>query len=206
MTDEVRRRLFEPFFTTKGSERSGLGIPITQGIISGYNGTIKYESAPGRGTTVFIRLPMAQTIVTPPAGLTAPASASKPLRILVIDDNEPVRQLITEYLKADGHTVELAADGHEGLGKASEGRFDLVITDSAMPGMSGSELAAAIKTTNQDIPIIMLTGFGDIMKRQNELPAGVDMVLAKPVTRDAFRDAIARLMEKKRPGSRSLTA
>ncbi|MFA7159258.1 MAG: response regulator, partial [Kiritimatiellia bacterium] len=194
MNAEVKRRLFEPFFTTKGGERSGLGLAITHGIISAHNGTIHFESAPGRGTTFTIRLPLGQPGARTPEEKAETASVSKPFRILFIDDDEAVRLLIAEYLKADGHTVELASEGHEGLAKAGEGRFDLVITDSAMPGMSGSELAAAIKTIKQDLPVIMLTGFGDIMNDKNEKPAGVDLVLSKPVTRDSFRMAIVALM------------
>ena len=194
MNTEVQKRIFEPFFTTKGGERSGLGLAITHGIISAHKGAIRYESAPDRGTTVTIRLPMGQPGARAHEEEAETAPAPKPFRILFIDDDEAVRLLIAEFLKADGHTVELASEGHEGLAKAVEGRFDLAITDSAMPGMSGSELAAAIKTIRDDLPIIMLTGIGDIMNDKKEKPAGVDMVLSKPVTRNSFRKAIAALM------------
>lgn len=198
MTTEVQRRILEPFFTTKGGERSGLGMPTVDRIITQHNGSMKIQSAPGKGTTIFIKLPFAQSTVDLQKISPVPPSASKPLRILLIDDNQLVRELITEYLKADRHSVEPASDGHEGLSKSGKDRFDLVITDNAMPGMSGSELAAAIKTTNPDIPIIMLTGFGEIMKSNNEMPPGVDMIISKPVTQNSFRDTIARLMKKAR--------
>ena len=114
----------------------------------------------------------------------------KTLRVLFVDDNPVVRELITEYLEADNHTFETAESGAEGLRKLEKGHFDLVITDSAMPGMSGSEFAKSIRKSNRDIPVIMLTGFGQIMQSGNNLPAGVSMVLSKPVTRSALRAAI----------------
>lgn len=189
----VQQHIFEPYFTTKGGERSGLGLAITHGIVSAHNGTIKFDSALGKGTTVTIRLPVGQP-VAPAVEARLPEAASRPLRILFIDDNENVRLLIAEFLKADGHTVALAAEGHEGLAQAGEGRFDLVITDSAMPDMSGGELAAAIKTIKQDLPVIMLTGFGDIMNAKREIPVGVEMVLAKPITQEGLRKAISKIM------------
>ncbi len=196
MTDDVLRRVFEPFFTTKGGENTGLGLSIVQSIITRHEGSVTIQSVPGKGTTIFIKLPLAKAVAYPAAIPSAPVLPCKPLKVLFVDDNELVRQLILEYLKADNHVVELASDGQEALRKFSKDRFDLIITDSAMPGMSGSQMVASIKKTRPAMPIIMLTGFGDIMKARNELPAGVDMILGKPVTQAAFREAIAGLMAK----------
>ena len=189
-------RVFEPFFTTKGGENTGLGLSIVQSIITRHEGSVTIQSVPGKGTTIFIKLPLAKAVAYPAAIPSAPVLPCKPLKVLFVDDNELVRQLILESLKADNHVVELASDGQEALRKFSKDRFDLIITDSAMPGMSGSQMVASIKKTRPAMPIIMLTGFGDIMKARNELPAGVDMILGKPVTQAAFREAIAGLMAK----------
>ena len=192
MSPETRQRLFEPFFTTRGEERSGLGLPITHAIIAAHNGTIRFESSPGRGTAAIVRLPMeeAGAGAAATADIPPPVLSMKTLRVLFVDDNPVVRELITEYLEADNHTFETAESGAEGLRKLEKGHFDLVITDSAMPGMSGSEFAKSIRKSNRDIPVIMLTGFGQIMQSGNNLPAGVSMVLSKPVTRSALRAAI----------------
>ena len=192
MSPETRQRLFEPFFTTRGEERSGMGLSIAQAIIAAHNGTIRLESSPGRGTTAIVRLPIeeAGAGAAATADIPPPVMSMKTLRVLFVDDNPVVRELITEYLEADNHTFETAESGAEGLRKLEKGHFDLVITDSAMPGMSGSEFAKSIRKSNRDIPVIMLTGFGQIMQSGNNLPAGVSMVLSKPVTRSALRAAI----------------
>jgi len=117
--------------------------------------------------------------------------------ILLVEDDFHIQEIYrTTFIKTGNYTVETASDGQEALRKFSKDRFDLIITDSAMPGMSGSQMVASIKKTRPAMPIIMLTGFGDIMKARNELPAGVDMILGKPVTQAAFREAIAGLMAK----------
>jgi len=189
MSPEIRQRMFEPFFTTRGEERSGMGLSIAYAIIAAHNGTIRFESSPGRGTTAIVRLPIEEACAgaAATADIPPPVMSMKTLRVLFVDDNPVVRELITEYLEADNHTFETAESGAEGLRKLEKGHFDLVITDSSMPGMSGSEFAKAIRKSSRDIPVIMLTGFGQIMQSGNNLPAGVSMVLSKPVTRSALR-------------------
>jgi CheY-like chemotaxis protein len=117
-----------------------------------------------------------------------------PLRMLVVE-NEPVpRQVIVEYLQRDGHVVETALDGRDGLERFHGGSFDVVVTDRAMPGMSGLELAAAIGQIAGPKPmVIMLSGFGAEVGVNGDLPPGVDVVLAKPVTLDRLRGALGSL-------------
>jgi len=131
-------------------------------------------------------------------GATAPAlpeSAewSRRLRILVVEDDPLVRLAVTEQLCSEGHTVESAPNGLEGLDRFLSGRFDLVITDRAMPEMGGDQLATTIKQVAANKPIIMLTGFGDLMDAKGEQPAGVDAVVSKPVTLDALTQAIRQV-------------
>lgn len=134
-----------------------------------------------------------EEVQTKPAIPTVPVSG---LKILVVDDEPRVREVVSEYLRVDGHKVVQASDGIEGLKQfdeaSSEGRFDLVITDRAMPGITGDELARAIKQIAPGKPIIMLTGFGRLMQGIGELPEGVDLVIAKPVTITTLRQAIAK--------------
>jgi CheY-like chemotaxis protein len=190
MTEEVRRHCLEPFFTTKGKRGTGLGLPMVYGIIQRHQGTVDIETEVGKGTTFTIRLPAltAQPRSEPSA---TPASVAQHLHILVVDDEAVVRRIVGEYLKIDGHIVEAANSGHDGLEKFRNSRFDLVLVDRAMPGMSGVQVAAAIKSAEPKVPVVMLTGFGSMMDAANEKPAGVDLVLGKPVTINALRTALA---------------
>lgn len=193
MTAEVRQRCLEPFFTTKGKRGTGLGLAMVYGIIRRHQGTLSIESEPGRGTTVTMRLPVH-------LGLGARARAheaktsSRRWRLLVVDDEPAVREVVTEYLAADGHHVETATNGREGLEKFLAGRFDVVVTDQGMPEMSGDQLAAAIKRVAPNRAVILLTGFGDIMEAAGDQPVDVDTILTKPVTVSAMRQALAKVM------------
>jgi DNA-binding response OmpR family regulator len=86
--------------------------------------------------------------------------------------------MLTEYLTDSGHTVEVATNGREGLEKFHQGTFDLMMTDRALPEMNGDQLAIAVKRIAPKMPVIMLTGFGDLMEASGEKPAGVDMILS----------------------------
>lgn len=193
MTAEVRQRCLEPFFTTKGKRGTGLGLAMVYGIIRRHQGTLSIESEPGRGTTVTMRLPVH-------LGLGARARAheaktsSRRWHLLVVDDEPAVREVVTEYLAADGHHVETATNGREGLEKFLAGRFDVVVTDQGMPEMSGDQLAAAIKRVAPNRAVILLTGFGDIMEAAGDQPVDVDTILTKPVTVSAMRQALAKVM------------
>jgi PAS domain S-box-containing protein len=195
MTEEVRRRCLEPFFTTKGDGGTGLGLSMVYGIIQRHEGTIDIQTQLHKGTTFILSLPTpGQLQATVKDAQSAPAPLASQ-RVLLVDDELIVRKVLNEYLIRDGHVVELAANGEDGLDKFRDGRFDLVILDRAMPGMSGDQVGAAIKTACPNLPVIMLTGFGSMMEAADEKPVGVDFVVSKPVTLDTLRQAIARAVE-----------
>jgi CheY-like chemotaxis protein len=112
------------------------------------------------------------------------------LHVLVIDDDEAARNLISEFLGLDGHKVDLADGPGAGLRKIRAGHYDLVITDRAMPEMSGDQVALRSKRVAPGVPVLMLTGLGDFMSAADERPEGVDVVVSKPITIDALRHAI----------------
>ncbi len=196
MTEDVRLRCLEPFYSTKDVETPGLGLGSVYGIVRRHEGQIDIRSTPQRGTSISISLPIPKsstTVETPahPAIPTPPEE--RPLRILVVEDEDMVREVISYYLAEDFHEVTLAENGRDGLDKFRAGDFDLVLTDRAMPEMNGDQLAKEIKSLKPGQSVILLTGFGDLMNGTGELPEGVDLVVGKPFTMSILRDAIEKV-------------
>lgn len=214
MSNEVRRRAFEPFFGTKGLGRAGLGLSVAYGIVQHHGGEITIESAEGRGTTVTLRFPSATGRVAtqseeflgsvPETGSEIRFSGATPPpvapslrlgKILVIDDEARVRSLLAEILSTQGHTVDQASDGSEGLALLEESRYDLVITDLGMPAMTGWEVARAVKARWPWSRVILVTGWGESVEREATAEQGVDALLCKPFMVQEVRSLVAKLLE-----------
>jgi CheY-like chemotaxis protein len=191
MTDDVRRRCLEPFFSTKGERGTGLGLPMVYGIVKRHRGTMDIESTVGKGTTFIVLLPADTSQAREAAPRTQ--ARSGPLHVLVVDDEPIARDVLSEYLMGDGHTVDTAVNGREGFEKFKSGRYALVITDRAMPELGGDQLAAMVKEAAPDTPVILLTGFGDLMNAAGEKPDGVDMVVKKPIRLATLREVLAKM-------------
>jgi PAS domain S-box-containing protein len=202
MTEEVRKRCLEPFFTTKGERGTGLGLSIVYGTVKRHEGTIDIESTVGKGTTFIIHLPIEHREEQGDGKSLSADVTTTPRRVLVVEDEAPLRRILTEFLAFDGHEVETAINGHDALEKfiarstddAPDGRFDLVVTDLAMPGMSGDQLAATIKQLSPRTPVILLTGFGEVIRAAGDLPAGVDLIVPKPVSLSGLQQAVAQVL------------
>ena len=195
MTEEVRRRAVEPFFTTKEAGGSGLGLAMVHGIVQRHKGQIYVQSEVNQGATFVIALPTAtEDVFIEPAPEELELVQGR--HILLVDDEADVRALVTEYLALDGNTVETAASGTEGIEKFRAGIFDLVITDRSMPAMNGDRLAMAVKESVPGTPVVMLTGFGDLMEAAGERPLGVDFIVGKPLTRADLRGALSKLFNR----------
>jgi signal transduction histidine kinase len=190
MSEEVRAHCLEPFFSTKEEEGNGLGLGSVYGIVRRHEGQLDIQSELGRGTAVTVSLPLDRNVRAPEAPKLEKAS-SGPLHILVVEDEPLVREVIGVYLEEDNHTVTLAENGRDGLDKFKAGKFDLVLTDRAMPEMNGDELAVEIRKLNPAQPVVLLTGFGDLMAGAGEKPAGVDLVVSKPFNLTTLRNALA---------------
>ena len=191
MTEEVCQRCLDPFFTTKGGRGTGLGLAMVYGIIQRSHGTIDVASELDKGTTFTIRLP-SDTHVPTDSQLPQDTEASDALRILAVDDDAATLRSLGRMLRTLGHSVDLAASGGEGLDKFRQEKYDLVVTDRAMPDMNGDQLADAIKEPVSDQPVVMLTGLGNMMGT-DEKPQGADLVLGKPVTMDMLRQALLNI-------------
>ena len=192
MSEEVRRRALEPFFTTKGDSGTGMGLAMVHGIVQRHGGSLNIDSEPAKGTTISVRLPLKMT-ERKPAVASEERQVPTGLRVLVVDDDQVVREMLIEFLERDGQTVVSATDGRDALEQFRRAEFDLVITDRGMPGMGGDELAVSIKEAAPETPVIMVTGFGELMASAGERPEGVDLFLSKPVTPSALRKAIAEV-------------
>jgi signal transduction histidine kinase len=194
MSESVRQRCLEPFFSTKGDLGTGLGLSMVYGIVERHRGKLEIESTAGQGTTFIIRLPLAENSTASVSAIPAEEKPRSSLKVLIVDDEPSVLEVVSAYLRCDGHAVATAASGREALEKFRRNRFDLVVLDRVMPEMSGDQTARMIKQLNQDIPVIMLTGFGALIEVTSSQPRAVDVVLSKPVTIDALRKTIGKFL------------
>lgn len=197
MSEEVEARCMEPFFTTKSDKGAGLGLGVVYGISQRHRGDIHIESAEGKGTEVTVSFPVCQQ---PAASLpqTHPTNDHlkllSGLRILAVEDEPNIREILGIYLAEDGHQVELAAEGAEALQKFAKGRFDLLLTDYSMPNMNGDHLAAAVRAEDPGIRIALLTGFGSQLPQGAPLRLEVDAIISKPFTFETLRQGITEAM------------
>jgi PAS domain S-box-containing protein len=186
MPASVRVRIFDPFFTTKGDRGTGLGLSVSYSIVQRHGGDIEVTSVtegPEHGTTFTLRLPRIEAPAeVPPAVRAMNTSELGPdrARVLVIDDEENIRDILSDILETGDHVVVTAADGPAGLELLAEASFDLVFTDLGLPGMSGYEVAAQVKQRFPDLPVGLVTGWGATLDAEKALLHGVDLVLNKP--------------------------
>jgi PAS domain S-box-containing protein len=197
MDEETRRRCLEPFFTTKGERGTGLGLAMVYGVTRRHNADIEMESAIGQGTTVRLRFPVA---VANGAGAQSVTAESMPprLRILSVDDDPLLIKSLRDALEADGHAVVTANGGQAGIDAFREAeerdeRFAVVITDLGMPYVDGRKVASAIKNDSPSTPVILLTGWGQRLVAEGDIPPHVDRVLNKPPKLKELRAALAEL-------------
>jgi GAF domain-containing protein/CheY-like chemotaxis protein/anti-sigma regulatory factor (Ser/Thr protein kinase) len=204
MTPAIQRRALEPFFTTKGVKTTGLGLSVSYGILRRHGGDLTIESGAREGTTVTFRLPVAgerhETSPEVPAPPVVSAERPAPMTILVIDDELEVRATLVEMLEEQGHVVHQAGGGAEGLTALAGLRtIDVVFTDLGMPGMTGWEVARAIKARRPTLPVVLVTGWGTGSEETGPERGTVDLVLAKPLTNAALRAAIAEIVGRRPP-------
>jgi GAF domain-containing protein/CheY-like chemotaxis protein len=189
MSESVRRRIFEPFFSTKGPSGTGLGLAMVYGIVSRHGGEILVESTEGVGSTFTIRFPVGRA--TPSRQPHGSTFGLESVRVLVIDDEPFVRETLGEILRQQHHEVVVADDGVSGLARFHEGAFDLVMTDLAMPGMSGWQVARAVKAARPRVPVVLVTGWGVEVQADELHTHGVDRVMTKPFRFEEVQEVVA---------------
>ena len=198
MDEDTLRRCLEPFFTTKGERGTGLGLAMVYGTIQRHNAQIKIDSARGRGTTVRLLFPVPTSLPIQEVVIT-PAPTLEHLRLLVIDDDPLIIKSLDDILTTDGHTVVAVTGGQAGIDAFVAAQnvntpFDLVITDLGMPYVDGRKVAAAIKAASAHTPVVLLTGWGERMAAEGDIPPHVDRVLSKPPKLTELRAAFHQLL------------
>ncbi len=196
MNEETRQKCLEPFYTTKGKLGTGLGLSIVFGVVQRHHGTFNIESEEGVGTRIIMEFPAVKRKIVEELNLNENTDM-KSLRIMLVDDEEVLLEVISELLASGGHTVDVFGDPNSAIKAFEHKEYDLVITDRAMPLMSGDQLAAAIKQVAPQTPIYMITGFGDMIKDTGEKPEYIDEVLAKPVPLDVLNRKLYEIASKK---------
>jgi two-component system cell cycle sensor histidine kinase/response regulator CckA len=180
MTDEVANQVFEPFFTTKesGSGR-GLGLSIIYSIVSAAEGHILLRSEPGMGTTFLVYLPNRSTLIS-----TKPSPPyQRSVRVLVVDDEAPVRRAVSKLVAGAGFEVLVARDAGEALQVLAEQRVHLLLTDVVMPGMSGIALAEIVGDQYPEVGIVYMSGYAHDVITERGLDPTQMLYLQKPFTR-----------------------
>jgi signal transduction histidine kinase/ActR/RegA family two-component response regulator len=197
MDEDTRLRCLEPFFTTKGERGTGLGLAMVYGVAQRHGAEIEIESTAGKGTLVRLIFLVATTAPMTPERPEAAAVMPRRLRLLVVDDDPMLLKSLRDILESDGHVVVTANDGNAGVEafRAAQGRGDdyaAVITDLGMPYMDGRKVAAAIKAASPSTPVILLTGWGQRLVSEDDIPAHVDLVLSKPPKLRELREALVQ--------------
>jgi signal transduction histidine kinase/ActR/RegA family two-component response regulator len=204
MDEKTRQRCLEPFFSTKRDRGgTGLGLAMVYGVTERHEGTIEVESELGKGTTMRLILPLRQAPAAGGDGTQGVAAARQPLRVLCIDDEPLLRELLKEVLEFEKHEVVTADGGQTGLQAFQAARdrgepFDIVITDLGMPHIDGRSVAHTIKTNSPETPVVMLTGWGIMLNERGDLPTNVDAILSKPPRPAELHETLIRVVHKRR--------
>ncbi|RSM65389.1 hybrid sensor histidine kinase/response regulator [Actinoplanes sp. ATCC 53533] len=184
MSAEVAARAFEPFYTTKGrGQGTGLGLATAYGAVTEAGGTISLESRVGYGTTLRVCLPVSATAVSPVSTVPAVRASGSGERILVVEDEQAVRDIVCRILTKAGYRVHSAADPQQALKMCLEESLivDALLTDIIMPGMSGTQLAAELRNHRPELPVLFMSGYTN-----GPTPGGQQLPPDAPLIRKPF--------------------
>jgi len=192
MDEQTLARIFQPFFTTKPGGM-GLGLAISRSIVAAHGGTLQVRSTPGRGTTFRIELPIRPpSEVLPASPVSAPVSGAG--TVFVIDDDPSMRRALGRQLQSAGHRVEAFASAQDYLNRAEQAGTACIVSDVRMPGLSGLDLQASLARANRDLPMVFISGHGDVATAAHAMKAGAINFLAKPFTKDELLAAVAEAL------------
>ena len=192
-------RVFEPFFTTKEvGKGTGLGLSLVYGIVTDSGGALDVTSAPGAGSRFAIYLPRVDSPIIGQDPAAAPIARGNGERVMVVDDEEAIVAVTTEVLKNLGYRPLACADGSAALRAFQAGPegFDAVIADEVMPGLTGTQLARALRGARPGLPVILMSGYIGPMMAERALAAGITEILKKPLQSRDIADALARALRR----------
>jgi signal transduction histidine kinase/ActR/RegA family two-component response regulator len=195
MDDATLERIFEPFFTTKAADSgTGLGLSTVHGIVANHGGAINVRSRPGAGSAFEVYLAQTETSAASGEQAEAPTPRGRGETVLLVDDETPLVLLGEEMLAALGYEPVGFDSSAKGLAafRADPDRFDLVLTDEIMPGMTGTQLAVALHRIRPELPIVLMTGHGGPPQAHRLRAAGICEVLRKPLSSADIASALAR--------------
>jgi CheY-like chemotaxis protein len=199
MDSETLDRIFDPYFTTKEQDKgTGMGLAVVHGIIKGHGGIIRVQSTPGKGTRFDILFPvMEKQMESETAELKALPTGNE--HILFIDDEENLIDLGKSMLKKLGYRVETRTRPDEALEtfEAAPHKFDLVISDMTMPGMTGDSLAAELMKIRSDIPVIICTGYSEKIDERRAKDLGIKGLIMKPFTIRSLSKTVRDALDQK---------
>ena len=211
MDEATRGHLFEPFFTTKAAGKgTGLGLSVVHGIAAGHQAVIQVQSKPGEGSTFRLyfpeataadaSIPVAAQHAVSQQATDAPGSPANGEHILYVDDDESIVFLMKRLLERKGFRVSGFTRQEDALAamRAAPGQFSLAVTDYNMPGMSGLEVARALRQIRADLPIVMVSGYITDEMRAQAPAAGVCELVFKPGTVGALCDAVEHQVQAQR--------
>jgi CheY-like chemotaxis protein len=198
MDAQTLARMFEPFYTTKPvGKGTGLGLSVVHSIAQDHGASIRVRSIPGEGSTFRIYFPQAQASAqhSPAAAVRHAPAHGHGKHILYIDDDEAIVFLMTRLLERQGYRVSGYTEAQAALSavRTDPGQFDLAVTDYNMPGMSGLDVARALKEIRADLPVALASGYITDELRQEAPAAGVSELIYKPNTAEDLCEAVARL-------------
>ena len=198
---EIMEKIFDPFFTTKESSRgSGLGLSTVLVIAKGHGGFVKVQSEVGRGSTFAVYLPARpESAVTAETRQEAPLPGGQGELVLVVDDEQPIREMTREILERNGYAALTAVDGKEALALFEKwrGKIRVVLTDVSMPGMDGVALIGVLSKMEPGVKVIAASGRGSGEKPTEWKAVGIDTFLAKPYTAETLITALHDLLAPK---------
>lgn len=195
MDEDTRRRCLEPFFTTKGERGTGLGLAMVYGVVQRHSAELEIDSTPGKGTTIRLSFPVSGVVESEPTASAQGPTLRTRLRLLLVDDDPVLLKSLRDVLESEGHIIVTANGGRAGIdtfraASTSERRFDAVITDLGMPYVDGRQVSEAIKRASPATPVILLTGWGQRLVAEGDVPPHVDRVISKPPKLREIREAL----------------
>ncbi len=203
MTEEVQKRVFEPFFTTKGAGLgTGMGLAVVYGIVKNHGGAVTLVSNPGEGAVFTIFLPFFDAVIEEePETISEVPHGSE--RILLVDDEPQVVATVSQTLRRLGYKVVGNTNSRKALNTFINHpeRFDLVITDQAMPELTGVDLARNMLEVRKDLPIVLITGYSEAVSPEKAKSAGISGFVMKPLVKRELAETVRRTLDSRGGGS-----